>query len=135
MIHLVDTSVIYRIGQPSVSQALMRIGRVNLRVPDVTVLEHIATRPANAIAGAKRRLATLADSVSLPTDAIATAIKLIELLAAQRVQGGRKLGDLLIATIALERGWAVLHYDIDYERIAKVCDLKHEWVVPRGTIS
>ena len=135
MIHLIDTSVIYRLGEPAVSQALIHVGRTNLRMPDVTVLEHIATKPTNAIADAIVKLAMVADIVSLPTQAVGNAIRLMQLLATQRIQGGRKLGDLLIATIALEHGWTVLHYDIDYERIAGVCDLKHQWVVPQSSIT
>ena len=45
---------------------------------------------------------------------------------------GVSLVDLLVAATA-EAHWAtVLHYDGDYERIAKVTGQPHEWIVPRG---
>lgn len=43
------------------------------------------------------------------------------------------LPDVLIAAVAAEHGLTVLHYDSDYERLAEVAGIQHEWVVDRGT--
>lgn len=43
------------------------------------------------------------------------------------------LPDVLIACIAAEHRLTVLHYDSDYERLAQVAGIEHEWVVERGT--
>ena len=43
--------------------------------------------------------------------------------------------DLLIAAAAEEAGVALVHYDRDYERIAAVSDLRHEWLVPDGALA
>lgn len=43
--------------------------------------------------------------------------------------------DLLIAACAEIDGAVVLHYNVDYERIASVTDQPVEWVVPRGSVS
>ena len=44
------------------------------------------------------------------------------------------LPDLLIAAIAELNNLAVIHYDADYDRIAKVTGQRCEWVVPRGSL-
>jgi predicted nucleic acid-binding protein len=41
--------------------------------------------------------------------------------------------DVVIAATAVEHGLAVLHYDSDYERLADVSGLAHEWVIPRAS--
>lgn len=42
--------------------------------------------------------------------------------------------DLLIAAAAEQAGVTLVHYDRDYERIAAVTDLHHEWLAPNGTL-
>lgn len=41
--------------------------------------------------------------------------------------------DVIIAATAREHGHTVLHYDSDYERLAEVAGIRHEWIVERGT--
>ena len=41
--------------------------------------------------------------------------------------------DLLVAVTAEHVGAVVLHYDGDFERIARVTGQAHEWIVPRAT--
>lgn len=43
--------------------------------------------------------------------------------------------DLLLATAAEEAGVTLIHYDRDYERIAAVSELRHQWLVPDGTMA
>ncbi|MGH8909375.1 MAG: PIN domain-containing protein [Egibacteraceae bacterium] len=43
------------------------------------------------------------------------------------------VNDLVIAATAIVHNATVLHCDADYEHIAGVSDLSHEWVVPRGS--
>jgi predicted nucleic acid-binding protein len=43
--------------------------------------------------------------------------------------------DLLLASAAEEAGVALVHYDRDYERIAAVSGLRHQWLVPDGTLA
>lgn len=43
--------------------------------------------------------------------------------------------DLLLAATAEEAGVELVHYDRDYERIAGVGELHHEWLVPDGTLA
>ena len=41
-------------------------------------------------------------------------------------------GDALIAATAAERGFAVLHYDQDFERLGRVLGFDHVWIAPAG---
>lgn len=41
--------------------------------------------------------------------------------------------DVIIAATAAEHGLTVLHHDSDYERLAKVAGISHEWVAVRGS--
>lgn len=42
--------------------------------------------------------------------------------------------DLVVAAAAEAAGLTVLHYDVDFDRIAQVTDQPVEWVVPRGSL-
>lgn len=42
--------------------------------------------------------------------------------------------DLVIAATAEAAGLVLLHYDRDYDVIARVTEQRSEWVVPRGTV-
>jgi predicted nucleic acid-binding protein len=44
------------------------------------------------------------------------------------------LPDLLIAAVAERERVTVLHYDSDYDLIAKITGQAMQWVVPRGTV-
>jgi predicted nucleic acid-binding protein len=43
--------------------------------------------------------------------------------------------DLLLASAAEEAGVPLIHYDRDYERIAAASTLRHQWLVPDGTLA
>lgn len=48
----------------------------------------------------------------------------------------RPIPDLIIAAAALlAPDVTVLHYDHDFDIIAEVCELRHEWIVPQGSLS
>jgi hypothetical protein len=58
----------------------------------------------------------------------------VQRLLADKHQRGRKIPDLLIAAAAEEHGLIVLHYDADFDRIAKVTNQPMKWIVPRGSV-
>ena len=43
--------------------------------------------------------------------------------------------DLLLAAAAEEADVPLIHYDRDYERIAAVTALHHEWLMPDGALA
>jgi predicted nucleic acid-binding protein len=82
-----------------------------------------------------RLVAALAAFPLIETDAahLRRARQVQRLLAARGLRG-RKVPDLLIAAAAEENGLAVLHYDADFELIARVTGQPCAWVVPAGSI-
>ena len=58
----------------------------------------------------------------------------VQRVLASRSQRGRKIPDLLIAAAAEDLKLIVLHYDADFDRIARATGQPCEWVVPAGTV-
>jgi predicted nucleic acid-binding protein len=63
------------------------------------------------------------------------ALEVQSLLASQSQHRSVPLPDLLVAACAEATGLTVLHYDSDYERIAKLTGQPMQWVVPRGNVA
>ena len=55
-------------------------------------------------------------------------------LLASRSQRRRKVPDLLIAAAAEKAELILLHYDADFDLIAKLTGQPCQWVVPAGTV-
>jgi predicted nucleic acid-binding protein len=67
-----------------------------------------------------------------------TIVRALEVQAklAQRSQHRAvPLPDLLVAACAENAGLTILHYDADYDRIAKLTGQAAQWVVPRGSVA
>ena len=58
----------------------------------------------------------------------------VQRLLAAKHQRGRKVPDLLIAAAAEAHELVVLHYDADFDRIARVTGQRTQWVVPAGSV-
>ena len=58
----------------------------------------------------------------------------VQRLLASPSQRGRKVPDLLIAAAAEAAGLTLLHYENDFELIARVTGQSCQWVVQAGTI-
>ncbi len=70
------------------------------------------------------------------TDAtVDRALEVQSLMADQAQHRSVPLPDLLIAACAEAAGLTVLHYDADYERIAKLTGQPVQWVVARGSVT
>jgi predicted nucleic acid-binding protein len=67
--------------------------------------------------------------------AVDRALEVQSLLAEKAQHRSVPLPDLLIAACAENAGLTVLHYDADYERIAKLTGQPVQWVVPRGSVA
>jgi predicted nucleic acid-binding protein len=46
----------------------------------------------------------------------------------------RKAPDLIIAAVVIRKGLTLVHYDADFDHIAKVSELKHQWIVAAGLV-
>jgi predicted nucleic acid-binding protein len=131
--HLVDTSVLTRLGQRPIRAAIeLRAARDELARAGISDLE--VGYSARSAAEWDRLLDALElfELVETTSDHLRRARQVQRLLAA-RHQRGRKVPDLLIAAAAEARNLSVLHYDVDFDRIAAVTGQACEWVVPAGS--
>jgi predicted nucleic acid-binding protein len=132
--YLVDKSVWARADKPSVALALQGLilrGLVGTcGIIDLEIL--YSARSGNEH---DEFLADRRDFEWFPTtDEIVTrAIEVQGLLAHQGNHRALSVADLLIAASAERHELTVLHYDGDYDMIAKVTGQPTEWVVPRGS--
>ncbi len=132
--HLVDTSVIFRLAEPSVRAVIDplanggRIGRAG-----ITDLE-VGYGARNS-----REWDQVADDLSI-FDLVETTrdhvqrARQVQRLLASKSRRSRKIPDLLIAAAAEQAGLMLLHYDRYFEMIADVTGQQCGWVVPSGTI-
>jgi predicted nucleic acid-binding protein len=132
--HLLDTSIVSRLARPEVRAIIDplthagRIGRAGITdlevgygsrnaqewdqdMADLSVFELVETT-ANHMRRARQ----------------------VQRLLALRSQRGRKVPDLLIAAAAEQSELILLHYDNDFELIARVTGQRCQWVVPAGSI-
>jgi len=70
------------------------------------------------------------------TDAcVQRALEVQAMLAERSQHRAVPLPDLLIAAVAERAGLKVIHYDADFERIAKLTGQEVRWIVPRGSVA
>lgn len=63
--------------------------------------------------------------------------KAVEMMAALARRGQHRaagLPDLLLAAVAERHGMTLLHYDADFDLIARLSSQPIQWVVPRGSV-
>jgi predicted nucleic acid-binding protein len=72
---------------------------------------------------------------AMDEDCVRRASEVQSMLAERSQHRAVPLPDLLVAACAERSGLTVLHYDADYERIAKLTGQAAQWVVPRGSVS
>jgi predicted nucleic acid-binding protein len=130
-----DTSALARIGHPTVAARLVPLiesGLVARCTPTDVEAGYSSTSPAShrAMRGARAAwpLAVMDQRV------LDRAVGVQDELAARSQQRGVKVADLLIAAAAEAAGLVVLHYDRDFDVIAKVTQQPCEWVVPAGSV-
>jgi predicted nucleic acid-binding protein len=101
-------------------------------IVDLEVL-YSATSRSNyrAAAGALRGM----PRVPVGDACVERALEVQGLLAERSQHRGVPLPDLLIAACAEAARLTVLHYDADYERIAKQTRQPTQWIVPSGSVS
>lgn len=109
------------------------VGRV--LVCDLVVLELTRLAPNEARArGVAERLDAF-KSVPMPAAIWARAREVQLLLTPEGNHRRVPPADLLLAAAAEDAGVSLVHYDRDYERIAAVADLQHEWLVKDGSLA
>ncbi len=132
--HLADTSLLTRLGSPSVRallEPLVQAGAVGrAAMSDLEI-------------GFSARNVDEWDALALALDVMElvpvtaqhfSRARQVQRLLAEKGLRGRKVPDLLIAAAAEERGLIVVHYDADFDHIAEVTGQVVEWIVPRGSV-
>src|SRR6185503_4189386 len=134
MRYLVDTSVLARAGQPLVGDRLLELARTGAlwtcRVIDLEVAYGSRARDVAEVIEERRALPEAAITPAVMN----RALQIAGSMAASGVHRGAKPVDLVIAAAAEAAGLTVLHYDDDYDRIARVTGQPAEWVAPAGTL-
>lgn len=132
--YLVDTSVLTRLGDASIRDAIESIvsaaavGRASISDLEIGYSARSAAewdRLMNAL--------DIFELVETTAEHVRRARQVQRMLAAKH-QRGRKVPDLMIAATAEARGLTVLHYDADFDRIATVTGQRCEWIVPAGSV-
>jgi predicted nucleic acid-binding protein len=132
--HLVDTSVLTRLGRPEVRAAIQpRVERRELARTGISDLEVGYSARGGSEWDKLAEALQLFDLIETTSDHFRRAKQVQRLLAAKH-QRGRKIPDLLIAAAAEAEGLIVLHYDADFDRIAAVTAQPTEWIVPPGSV-
>jgi predicted nucleic acid-binding protein len=73
--------------------------------------------------------------VALEETHLRRALEVQAMLAERSQHRAVPLPDLLVAACAERAGLVVLHYDADFERIARLTGQEARWIVPRGSVA
>ena len=132
--YLLDSSVVTRLGEPSIVRRIEELDSDGLARATMTDLEiGFSARNGDdwdrlsAALGAFRR-------VEVEAHHFDRAGQVQRALAAGGLRG-RRVPDLLIAAVAESASLTVLHYDADFDHIATVTGQPTEWIVERGSVS
>lgn len=134
--YIADESALSRLKHPTVAARLapLLVGG-DVATCDVIELEVLFSARTHA-----DLIATRATRRALPHIAISQAdfdraLDVLEGLARSGHHRAAKIPDLLIAAAAERSGLVVLHYDKDFDLIAKVTGQRTDWIVPAGSVS
>jgi predicted nucleic acid-binding protein len=132
--HLVDTSVLTRLRRQEVRRVVEPLAQTgSLARAGISDLElGFSARSANEWDQISEALGAF-ELIETSADHVRRARHVQRLLAAKH-QRGRKVPDLLIAAAAEANELVVLHYDADYDRIARVTGQRTQWVVPARSV-
>jgi predicted nucleic acid-binding protein len=132
--HLVDTSVISRLGVASVRDVVEPLTQSGLLGrAGITDLE-VGYGSRNAREWDQDMNALSVFELVETTERHVRRARQVQRLLAAKSQRGRKIPDLLVAAAAEEQELTLLHYDGDFDLIAHVTGQPCRWVVPAGSI-
>ncbi len=132
--YLADTSVFARAGQAAVGirlEALAEERRLwTCRMVDLELLHGTRSRDLPAVIAERFGMR----DAPITAGVMDRALRVAGLLAAAGLHRAAKPPDLIIAAAAETAGLTILHYDADYDRIARVTGQPVEWIAPPGTL-
>ncbi|MEV7779404.1 PIN domain nuclease [Kitasatospora sp. NPDC088351] len=133
---LIDTSAHVRIVRPDLDEVWGEVidqGRVGLCEPTEAELCYSA-RSKGHFADLKAALADMYVWRPVPDGAWRTLLAIQERLVEAGQHPSAGIADLLVAVTAMHHGLTVLHYDRDFETIARHTDLRAQWLAEPGSL-
>jgi predicted nucleic acid-binding protein len=133
---LVDKSALARAGSPPVLQVLAPLlERGLLAICGVIELEMLySARNGDAHQQMRYELESGLQWLATEDADFRRAIEVQGLLAAKANHRAASIPDLLIAAVAERHRVTLVHYDADFDLIARHTAQPTRWVVPRGTL-
>jgi predicted nucleic acid-binding protein len=134
--YLADKSALARLHLPVVRDELQPLMmRALVGICGVTELEMLhSARNIQERARMKEQLEASLDWIDMPGDSWEQAGEIQEALTEQAQHRAASIPDLLVAATARARGLEILHYDRDFETIARFTEQPARWIVPPGTV-
>jgi predicted nucleic acid-binding protein len=134
MRYLVDTSVLARARQDVVGERLAALAQAGqlwtCRLIDLEVVYASRARDVAEVIEERRAL----PQAPITAEVMQRALQTAGAMAAAGLHRGAKPVDLVIAAAAEAADLTVLHYDDDYDRIARVTRQPMEWVARAGSL-
>jgi predicted nucleic acid-binding protein len=134
--YLADKSALARLHLPAVREELEPLmQRALVSICGVTELEMLySARNIQERARMKEQLEASLDRVDTPEDIWEQAAEIQGALTEQAQHRSASIPDLIVAAIARARGLEILHYDRDFDTIARYTEQPAHWIVPPGTV-
>jgi predicted nucleic acid-binding protein len=134
--YLADKSALARLHLPAVREVLEPlITRALVGICGVTELEMLfSARNIQERSRMKEQLEASMDRVDTPEDIWDQAAEIQEALTEQAQHRSASIPDLIVAATARARGLEILHYDRDFDTIARYTEQPVRWIVPPGTV-
>ena len=135
MRYIADKSALVRMKHPAVAAVLspLLVGGAVVTC-GVIELEILFSARTHADLLATRRLRSSLPRVDIAQSDFDRAVDVLQALSKSGQHRAAGIPDLLIAAVAERNRLTVLHYDRDFDLIAKVTGQTMEWVVPAGTV-
>jgi predicted nucleic acid-binding protein len=134
--YLADKSALARLHLPAVREELEPLMvRALVGICGVTELEMLySARNIQERARMKEQLEASMDQIDIPGNIWEQAAEIQEALTEQAQHRSASIPDLIIAATARAHGLEILHYDRDFETIARYTEQPARWIVPPGTV-
>ena len=134
--YLADKSALARLHLPAVREELEPLMvRALVGICGVTELEMLySARNIQERARVKEQLEASLDRIDTPEDIWDRAAEIQEALTEQAQHRSASIADLIVAATARDRGLEILHYDRDFDTIARFTEQPARWIVPAGTV-
>jgi predicted nucleic acid-binding protein len=134
--YLADKSALARLHLPAVREELEPLmQRALVGMCGVTELEMLySARNIQERARMREHLEASLNQVDTPEDIWQQAAEIQEALTEQAQHRSASIPDLIVAATARARGLEILHYDRDFDTIARYTEQPAHWIVPPGTV-